>query len=1029
VRHIPLSTLAALALFAAAPSPALGAADPTVKCGVKRLNAMGKLAGKSFGCEAKGAGKGLATDPACLSKARLKFEAAVPAADTGLGCVAELDAPLAVLSGVAQGIPEDGLPLLRLGPERSRCDKVRMKAVGVAAAAALKGRAKHLKTGDQGRLDASLAKAQAKIAKAFAKGEQKGDCTTEVTPERVWRIVQSALCSISGLGTEGTQLTLTSPSSGLLTQEPQIDFIGTVASAPACAVVDVWGFTGPIDPSGGYTVPLVPLPEGTIDLPVRVMAGRVALTEVTTAITYERAAEAAADIDPTIGGTTTVLSGPLAGASMFIPAGAAPRALRAAIVNDPEHVPTLPFGEVAVGPGVLFAPEAELFNAPIELTLPVDPALLPPGSSITDVQVRGVGDDGWGLLPVLRTVGSTVVVSLQDLVYGPFVPIVPQPLQSGELLVSSAPARATIYVDGGDTGLLTPAVVPGVTLGDREVKLYVPGFNEGFAVVNVGATGGRLHQDLARPGDTAPSVVISSPNDGARVDVSFVDLSATATQGGAPLGGGLAVVSVNGEDFLASVQPGGAIAAAVALSPGENVIEVRVNGPTGETGVSDPITVERRQMLSRGGPAEEINRDLNIRLSWGTEGTDIDLHVFQDGNHAYYSNLTGIPGGTIDRDDTDGRGPEIFTLPQAPPGSYRIAVDSFRIADMPTTASLTVTLGTRTEFTDTYTFTSDDGNATNGSPTGANPAAFWDALEFEITELRIDEVQTTPASQLNAAIFTTNAGENEIRLLADAPAPIPDEDVNWLIQEVNEAFDLEPTPLEGRSVSFFAAHRPLQGLIMPRDSKPLVYEIIAHLSDLKTFSRPVILTQEVRSQIRQEYVDKRSFDSTFVRETPDRATILDASQFVMRSGEVWDFAAFAISSDFAGLAVIDDSRNIANSVSRAWQAEADKFNPIPAPVDARLRMTSGWRNPRRNDVQSTSNVNSFHQTGDAVDMNPAWNPPWPLVVTGCLDGNLIDTYEKARLALTCLARRTLGDATYDVILHAPGPHVHMELDP
>jgi len=806
-----------------------------------------------------------------------------------------------------------------------------------------------------------------------------------------------------------------------------------------------------------YRVERVPLLTGTIDLPVRVMAGRVPLAETSTTITYERAGEAAADVDPAAGGTATVLSGPLTGASMFVPPGAARGTMRAVVVEGALQLPVVPFGEVEVGPAVYFGPEAAIFDVAIELTLPVDPALLPPGTTIDDVEVRAVGDDGWALLPVVRTAGDAVVVALQELVYGPFVPVVLQPLQSGELLVTSDPARATIYVDGGDTGLLTPAVVPDLTLGDREVKLYMPGFNEGFALVSVGAAGGRVHLDLGRPGAGAPSVSIRSPRDGASVLDSFIDLTATATQGGAPLVGGVAVVSVNGADSLAAVQPGGTIAAAVPLAFGENTIEVRANGPGGETGVSDPITVTRRRQLARGGPAEPINRDLTIQIGWGTEGTDIDLHIFQDANHAYYANQTGIPGGAIDRDDVDGRGPEIFTLPEAPPGSYRIAVDAFRIADTPTTVSLTVTLGARVEFTDTYTFTSSDGNATNGSPIGANPAAFWDALEFEITDLRIDEVRTVPVSPLDYSVFTTMAGENEILLGAHAPASILDEDINWLVEEVNEGFDVQTEPLDGRQVKFFAAHEPLLGLINPRRSKQLVYEITAYTTDLLITSRPVRMTQNVRSQIRQEYVDKREYCSTlgncrssrdgsavaFVRETPELGQILDAAGFTMGPNEVWDFAAYAGSNDFTGLAVINDSRNIANIVSGAWQAVADRVNPGSTPVTVGLRLTSGWRNPRRNDVQSASDVNSFHQTGDAVDFNPKWRGPYPLVVPGCLGGQPINIpidpdpmkslqdniYAQARSAFYCLVRKTLPNATYDWDLHNPGPHVHIERDP
>ena len=36
-------------------------------------------------------------------------------------------------------------------------------------------------------------------------------------------------------------------------------------------------------------------------------------------------------------------------------------------------------------------------------------------------------------------------------------------------------------------------------------------------------------------------------------------------------------------------------------------------------------------------------------------------------------------------------------------------------------------------FSESYDFTSDDHDGTNGSPVGANPSAFWDAFSFEVS--------------------------------------------------------------------------------------------------------------------------------------------------------------------------------------------------------------------------------------------------------------------------------------------------------
>lgn len=49
------------------------------------------------------------------------------------------------------------------------------------------------------------------------------------------------------------------------------------------------------------------------------------------------------------------------------------------------------------------------------------------------------------------------------------------------------------------------------------------------------------------------------------------------------------------------------------------------------------------------------------KIYWDKDDTDVDLHVYDTfGNHAYFGNKDGIPGGYLDHDDIDGWGPEIY---------------------------------------------------------------------------------------------------------------------------------------------------------------------------------------------------------------------------------------------------------------------------------------------------------------------------------------------------------------------------------
>jgi hypothetical protein len=58
-------------------------------------------------------------------------------------------------------------------------------------------------------------------------------------------------------------------------------------------------------------------------------------------------------------------------------------------------------------------------------------------------------------------------------------------------------------------------------------------------------------------------------------------------------------------------------------------------------------------------------------LRWDKNDTDVDLHVYDSfGNHAYWANKTGVPGGELDRDDIDGFGPEVYTQSTDQGASY-----------------------------------------------------------------------------------------------------------------------------------------------------------------------------------------------------------------------------------------------------------------------------------------------------------------------------------------------------------------------
>jgi hypothetical protein len=70
---------------------------------------------------------------------------------------------------------------------------------------------------------------------------------------------------------------------------------------------------------------------------------------------------------------------------------------------------------------------------------------------------------------------------------------------------------------------------------------------------------------------------------------------------------------------------------------------------------------------------------LRITATWDRPG-DVDLHVVTpDGSEIYWNNASG-QGGTLDRDDTTGTGPEnIFWSAAAPAGTYLVCVAPYAI--------------------------------------------------------------------------------------------------------------------------------------------------------------------------------------------------------------------------------------------------------------------------------------------------------------------------------------------------------------
>ena len=100
---------------------------------------------------------------------------------------------------------------------------------------------------------------------------------------------------------------------------------------------------------------------------------------------------------------------------------------------------------------------------------------------------------------------------------------------------------------------------------------------------------------------------------------------------------------------------------------------------------------------------------LRFTATWSIAG-DVDLHIVPPcGTEISYATRTAC-GGTLDRDDTTGTGPEnVFWSSGAAAGPYLVCAVPYAISS-PTTVTVTVVRGASTVQTLTRTFTASTGN-------------------------------------------------------------------------------------------------------------------------------------------------------------------------------------------------------------------------------------------------------------------------------------------------------------------------------
>ncbi len=321
---------------------------------------------------------------------------------------------------------------------------------------------------------------------------------------------------------------------------------------------------------------------------------------------------------------------------------------------------------------------------------------------VTDRNIEIRGDRAEGTVPgviglnlivlafisrdTIRYAGETGAMGGENHVHDVTVPINrwEAGMAPGSVTVRSAPAGASIYLDGTNMNRVTPAVVSPVPPGHHSVRLYLPGYNEYSVEFDLAAgESDTIDAGLSSPSWPLPVFTFSRPADSARFTDNVIQLAgmielAEAAGGLSPFTGNTAVLTLNGVEREITVSSG-SFSETLSITSGPNRIRLRANSAAGNTGESAELVVF----------GDFTAPDIEITLTWNTPTSDLDLHVWNPaGEESYFSNKS-ISDGYLDIDDQEGFGPETFTSTTATSGRYTVKVKCYSL-DRDVTSDATV---------------------------------------------------------------------------------------------------------------------------------------------------------------------------------------------------------------------------------------------------------------------------------------------------------------------------------------------------
>ncbi len=761
---------------------------------------------------------------------------------------------------------------------------------------------------------------------------------------------------------------ITSPDNG---EKANVDLIHIEGRVPSVAtkVVAIYGDEskeGEIKSDGSFAIEFVGLDFGRNTIKVKALWGKFTICSKTFDVIKEDDSVGRATVTKTSGGKLIADQGSrLQGMTLSVGPNSSSDDFTLRIYEDKSGAINDSFSFKTLGIPFKLYPFGVYFNSAAIIEIPINVTELPPGVGITDVKIKalslesGVVED----IPVIKHTENSIKAAINHIGYHQMIQYYPIPKKEGELRISTVPKGASIYFDGVQVSPLGDVALNGVESGEHTIKAYIGGMNEVKQTISFDATaGGEVLIELKDSGNNKPTIVLGDHiRDGREVDDNLFTISGRIDFSGS-LDKAVGVLTLNDDDLFLQIKPDGTFNQVVSLIAGENTISLRVtpNGAdTQKTQVYRIVNTEffrtktyekwqRSGFLRQSwqGVQKLLMGGITVTLSWDKEGTDLDLHVFDPmENHAWYRDLDGIPGARIDRDDTDGFGPEIFTMLEPREGNYRVRVVYYsNHGKGPSTAKVKVEL---------------DGNVLfNESKILTNNGEIWDAYTIPVNKFLIKAVTINDemVKEMKGAKFTTNWGENLANVLVEADASIEDSDITYQVFDLTNGDSREvPYPIAGREVEI-ALDRVLDAEIdfETKMAKPLKYKIVAKVERLGLMDE-FVLIQSPKAQARQEFIDYRELYA-YQGDIPEYDEFVTKKTF-QNSGN-FEFKKFNRGHHYRRYGFF-----LLNESAKEIQEAQNKYGH-------RLTMLSGWRNPRKSKSLKSVVIEDPYLTGNSVDFVP-----------------------------------------------------------